>query len=289
MTDFRKDLFDEIKTKRPNITDSSIKTYISCLSSLSKKLNEGKLDKTFFVHNKTEILKYLEGVTNSQTKKTILSALYILTGIEDFKVLMLDECNKVNNQYKEQKLKPDRENNRISFDEVKDKVNELYNTLNKEKSKENYINYLLVGLMSGIFTPPRRSEWAYVKIKDYNTKEDNYYCKGKFIFNKYKTFKKYGQQILDAPKELKSVINKWLKLNDSEYFFYNVNTGKPFTNSILCRRLYSIFNKKISVDQLRSIFLSDKYKDLPALKNMEDTATKMGNSIETQFNNYIKK
>ena len=289
MTELRKELFEELKKKRPNITDSSIKTYISCLSSLSKKLNEGKLDTSFFTQNKKEILKYLETLTNSQTKKTILSALYILTGLDEFKTLMIDECNKVNNQYKEQKMKPEREENNISFDEVKDKVNELFDKLNKEKSKENYINYLLVALMSGVFTPPRRAEWAYVKIKDYNTKEDNYYSKGKFIFNKFKTFKKYGQQILDVPKELKGVINKWLKLNDTEYFFYNVNTGKPFTNSILCRRLYTIFNKKISIDMMRNIFLSNKYKDLPTIKNMEDTATEMGHDLKSALEFYVKK
>ena len=39
MSDFRKMIADELREKRPNISDSSEKTYASTLFSLRKKMN----------------------------------------------------------------------------------------------------------------------------------------------------------------------------------------------------------------------------------------------------------
>jgi hypothetical protein len=60
-------------------------------------------------------------------------------------------------------------------------------------------------------------------------------------------------------------------------------------NSDYNRLLNKIFGKTISVDSLRSIYLSEKYKNVPNYNEMADTATKMGNSIPTSLINYVKK
>jgi hypothetical protein len=177
----------------------------------------------------------------------------------------------------------------MTFDEIKDKVNELKNELKKEPSKDNYINYLLVALMSGIYTPPRRSEWVYVKIKNFNKDTDNYYDKNMFHFNIYKTVEKYGKQTLECPKELKPVITKWIKLNPTEYLFYNTSNNKQFSKPDLTKRLYKIFGKKISVDMMRSIFLSNYYKEIPRLQEMEKIANEMGHDIKSGIEFYTKK
>ena len=56
---FKEDIAKVIKEKRSNITDSSIKTYVSLLSSLDKKLNGGE-DIKFFSEDKKEILEFNE-------------------------------------------------------------------------------------------------------------------------------------------------------------------------------------------------------------------------------------
>jgi hypothetical protein len=50
-----------------------------------------------------------------------------------------------------------------------------------------------------------------------------------------------------------------------------------------------VFGKSISVDYLRSIYLSHIYKDVPKLEHLENIATQMGHSISTAMTDYVKK
>jgi hypothetical protein len=52
--------------------------------------------------------------------------------------------------------------------------------------------------------------------------------------------------------------------------------------------LYSFFEKPISTSMLRHIFLTDKYKNVPALTDMMDTASHMGHDVSMALK-YIKK
>ncbi len=61
------------------------------------------------------------------------------------------------------------------------------------------------------------------------------------------------------------------------------------TNVDYNRMLQKIFGKTISVDNLRSIYLSDKYKNIPSLVDMEKTAEAMGHQVVTALENYVKK
>jgi len=55
------------------------------------------------------------------------------------------------------------------------------------------------------------------------------------------------------------------------------------------RTLQKIFGKTISVDNLRSIYLSEKYKNIPSLVDTEKTAEAMGHTVSTSLENYVKK
>ena len=78
MSDLKILLQEKLKETRPNLSTSSVKTYISILSNIYKKLNgEGNIE--WFNKESNQILKSLEE-KNDQTKKTNLSALFILTG-----------------------------------------------------------------------------------------------------------------------------------------------------------------------------------------------------------------
>ena len=103
------------------------------------------------------------------------------------------------------------------------------------------------------------------------------------VFNSYKTAKKYGSQIYEIPVPLIPIVKKYLKLNKSDYLekwrcFYDEN-----------RTLQKIFAKTIPVDNLRSIYLSEKYKNIPSLVDMQETATAMGHQITTALTDYVKK
>ena len=78
-------------------------------------------------------------------------------------------------------------------------------------------------------------------------------------------------------------------MNTSDYLFPKKDGEHPMSNVDYNRMLQKIFGKGISVDALRSIFLSEKYKDVPAIIEMEKTATAMGNDYMTGLKDYVKK
>ena len=91
----------EIKKNRDKLSASSLKTYVSTLFNLYQKMKSVDDTLEFFKHS-TEILKYLEE-NPSSTSKIILSALFLLTGDDAYRALMLTDCKEVNETYKLQK------------------------------------------------------------------------------------------------------------------------------------------------------------------------------------------
>jgi integrase len=153
-----------------------------------------------------------------------------------------------------------------------------------------------------VHNPPRRNKDYQLMniVKKYNDKYDNdinylSYDENKFIFNNYKTSKKYGRQILDMNDELKECVDFYLKFHPKvkgkitktlNTPFLVSHTGSPLvqTNS-MTKLLNKVFGKKISSSALRHIFLTDKYKDV--VDEMKDDALMMGHSTGQQ-KDYIK-
>ena len=194
MVDIKQIIHDEIIKNRPNLGISSIKTYISILSNLNKKM-DGDKNLEWFKTDHGKILNYLDE-KNDQTKKTTLSALYILTGLKEYQTMMNSIMKKVNDIYKDQRMNTKQEENWISIDEIKTKYDALhldaFSMLNKKKILyENVMmEFLLMSFLSGILTPPRRSlDFSDLKIRNLDVKTDKYYQSGKLYFNKYKASK----------------------------------------------------------------------------------------------------
>ncbi len=289
MESFRQNISNKLRANREKISDSSIKTYASMLSSINKKLG-GEKDLEFFSKDTDKIINYIkENITSFQTQKTLLSALYILTDLKEYKDFMLEICKKVNDNYKEQKMNDKQKEHRISFQEVQDKVNSLLSIIKTNPSLNSYELFLIAAFSSGVYAPPRRSEFAFVKIKNFDRRTDNYLEKNKIVFNSYKTAKKYGSQIYEVPSPVIPILKKYLRLNKTDYLFPKRNGNECMTNVDYNRTLQKIFGKTISVDNLRSIYLSEKYKNIPSLVDMEATATAMGHQIVTSLENYVKK
>ena len=83
---FREKIHDAIKERRPQLSASSLKTYVSILFNLHKKLEPDGDDLKFF----GEDHKILESLKDKppQTRKTILSALFVLTGNAEYNKIM---------------------------------------------------------------------------------------------------------------------------------------------------------------------------------------------------------
>jgi hypothetical protein len=119
-----------------------------------------------------------------------------------------------------------------------------------------------------------------------------------FIFNKYKTAKKYGTQTVDFQNAdmLKDVLTMYLKhhplhkgkvTKNTEFRFLAYQDGSPLSavNSIT-RILNKSFGKKVGSSMLRHIYLSSKYADIK--DEQQRDADAMGHSVAEQQGVYVK-
>ena len=284
---------DKIKEKRPNLNSSSLKTYVSILFNLHKKLDPDGETLDWF-NDDVKILDFLKEKT-PQTRKTVLSALFVLTGNENYQKLMIDDCKHTNEMYKSQKKSQKEEENWMSSTEIKEIYDDLYQRVNlmfSQKLIADYTtinNYILLGCLGGIsgIAPRRSKDYTEMKIKNY-TNQDNFYKAGKFYFNVYKTAKEYGEQIIDVKQkapEFFKILNKWVKINPTEYLLFSSNQQK-LTSPQITRMLNKLLGKNVSSSMLRHIYLTEKYGDIQ--NEMEMDAKEMSHSKSTQAE-YIKK
>jgi integrase len=289
------DLKDFIEKKRPNLSASSITTYASILKNLFKKVfNTDDIDIKKF-DNTEQILNFLKDVPSSK-RKTILSSLVIITDKKAYRDLMLEDVRNYNKEIDKQEKSETQEESWVNSNKVKEVYEELKKTaelLYKKKTlstsdMQQIQNYIIVSLLGGIYIPPRRrKDFVDFKIKNINKEKDNYIEKNKLIFNSYKTAKTYGQQIVDIPIQLKNILQKWIKINPTDYLLFDSNMN-ALSSVKLNQRLNKIFEKKVGVNQLRHTFLTDKYKKTSQeSKSLENDMKSMGSS-KNMADTYIK-
>lgn len=287
MTDKIKELI--IKNK-PNISKSSISTYLSILKNLYINVfKDDKFDLNNF-DNTDKILNSLKDLEPNK-RKTILASLVVITDNKKYREQMLKDIEEYNANESKQKKSDKQTDSWLDMPEI----NQIYNDLEQvvkhlyKKKDLNMTdlqeiqNYIIMCVLSGKFIPPRRSkDYVDFKIKDIDQEKDNYIERKNMIFNSYKTAKTYARQELPIPPELLKILNKWIKVNPTEYLLFDSN-GKKLTNVKLTQRLNKIFGKKASVNQLRHTYLSCKYQDtIKQNKEMADDMKAMGSSMAQQ-------
>ena len=281
--------------KRSTLSKSSINTYASILKNLYKKVfNDTEYDLKKFEKSEP-VLEYLKDMPPNK-RKTILSALVVITNEKAYRDLMMEDVRDYNKEIDTQTKTETQKENWINGDGIQDIYNELKtnaDALYKKKSLtpsdlQQIQNYIILSVLSGIYVPPRRSkDFVDFKIKNIDKTKDNYLDKNKMIFNSYKTAKTYGQQSVEIPKELKSILTKWIKINPTEYFLFDQNMNQ-LSSVKLNQRMNKIFGKKISVNAMRHSFLTDKYsKTSEESKKLAADMSAMGSS-KNMADTYIK-
>lgn len=295
-------LAKHIRANRPNITDSSVKTYVSILSNMYYREHDRDtpINLAFF-RDENRILDLLSAKT-PQTRKTVLAACVVLNGEsfdnkllgEKMKEDLKDTREEVNKQVKTKK----QEDNWEDYDKIKQLQNAYEVEALKKLSTKGAIDhtarefltrYMMLTLSSGVYFPPRRSEMIHIKMKDVDKEKDNYIdlSTNEIVYNQFKTMKKYGQQRVKFPPAFKAIVKKYLaKMSGQTYLLER--QGIPFLATELTREMYKIFGKNISTSMLRHIYLSSVYQDVPTIKEMQERATDMGHSISEALQ-YVKK
>jgi integrase len=210
---------------------------------------------------------------------------------------MISDVKKSEDELMNQSKTEKQEKNWLPYDDVKNMQThyeklamDILSTKGKidETKKEILAKYMVLTLSSGVYFGPRRSEMVLIKVKDVDQKKDNYIdlSTNEFVYNQYKTAKKYGQQRVKFPSAFKAILKKYLsKITGQTYLLEHM--GLPYDTTRITRTLNQIFGRKISTSMLRHIYLTNHYEGIPALKEMNQLAQDMGQSVGVALQ-YIK-
>lgn len=298
-----------------DITESSKKLYIKNL----QRLAGSEIKSLSFLKSPEEIMKKLEKYKPNTQRTYIISIVSLLKCtldidpknkklFEKYSTIM-DEFNK---QLKSNTAPTEKETaNWMPKDELDNKRAELITEVNafpkKKELTESQFEVLQKTLLLSLYTlqRPRRNvdyqQMMIVKKTDDALPTDKNYLfldTNKFLFNRFKTEKKYTSQTEDITPEMKVVIDLYIKLFPlakalkkkdivAVPFICNYK-GEAYTNNNdMTRLLYKVFDgKKVGSSMYRKMFLTEKYGKI--LNELKDDTTAMGTSTNMAENHYVK-
>jgi len=253
-------IMDKLKDYAPSSQESYVAMIVSILNKYQSKMNDKAR------------LQYVS-ILKDPSKYFVKRERNVMTPNQKANWLEKDDMMKMIGEVEQKGIKASRKRKNITT-----------------KDYDDIVNYFIVSLYTKL--PPRRNkDYSIMKI---NSDEGNTYMTdtNEFIYRDYKTSGKYGEQKIslneypEMNKVMKVYMNK--RVENDNGFLITRHDGSNFrqTND-MTRRLNKIFGgKKISSTALRNMYVKDKYKD--ANKEMVDDATKMGHSVSTQQNQYVK-
>jgi hypothetical protein len=258
--------------------------FLNDIDNIKSKIEKYKPNtRRTYIISIVSILKCLTAPDKKPTKK--LKKLF-----DDYSTIM----NDYNSKLKDQTTITD-STKILKTDEINDIYEEIkQKAMEKTSNKQDYQDYLILSLYH-LIAPRRNKDYIYMKfVNSYNndlSKDFNYYDGSKFYFNVYKTRGKYQEQIIDVPKELKIILNNYIKkykIENNNFILTDKNNNDLTKNTnSMTGILNRIFKSKVGSSMLRRSFLTNKYgKSRDEL--IEDVEA-MGTSANVANNNYIKK
>lgn len=264
-------LIVKIREVKPDITDSTLRTYIYNINRLEKYLDVDDFDK--IVRNKPSyVMKRLKQVRDFNRRKPLNMACIIYA-----KIIKAKRAEKIYKEYLRNTLNP--EYRTSHYDQQK-----------SEKEKKNMITYqqLMAVLDSPINSKdfnlflhlyiayPVRNEWARVSL---NENKPNHIKPTQEGYNlqitAYKTIKQYGDQTYNiTDKKIIDLLKDHIGDRKDKNLFLN-SKGNPWTGSGFITFIQKGFqkhypNKNISTGMLRKILISEELKNDPTLKALEE-------------------
>jgi len=309
ITEFMSNLSKELVEKK-GVTESSALQYVKTMYVLNDKASFKTLS---FLRNTEEIAKKIEQYAQSTQKSILASIVSVLSLINEkptYKKIYKYYYEKMMGKSKEaretdttEKTEKQKEN-WMNWKEICETADGLREEATKAAAKKTVtvaeyaalLNALVLGLY--VYTQPRRNQdyldmLVVKKWREDMPKDRNYLdlAGQRFIFNKYKTAKKYGAQIIAIPntetQPLMDTIAMYLKFQPlfkaskgkEAVPFLVAGDGHPLTAvNAITRVLNRIFGKRVGSSMLRHIFLSDKYD----VAEMKEDAEAMGHSMSEQ-------
>lgn len=287
-----------ISANKPNIAKSTLKSYGATIVSICKEIDLKTVDEAIkhFNSSPKKIIFIFHDKPASRIKN-IMTALIAFCdnkkAIEAYRKVLMENGKTIDDNEEKQEKSGKQEENWESWDQVLKVYDQLKEEAQPLFKRDSYtqasmkmlLQYIILSMY--VLIPPRRiADYQNFKIANIDKEKDNYFdeAKKQLVFNQYKTSKHYGQQTVDAPKELVDLLHKWMPVAKrySDYLVFN-SYGKGLSQPQITKLINSIFGKNISASMLRHIYVSDVVlKDVPKRTELEKIASDMGQSVEQQ-------
>jgi hypothetical protein len=322
-------LREDIKKGR-DMKDTSLTAYLRNISKLAKGITKKEFKTLAFLKEYKKVIDFIDDKSLSSQRVSLASILVALSpsgrgkykkGYEEvakkYTRYLTTQAKTYDDNIKTQRKSAKQKGNwatRAELEKVRKKYlsnikrigytqkDKDFKAGKEKRHRELLQKYVVASLY--LLHPPRRNSYANMKIisnKDYEKlskgeMENNNYLvivsrnKKFFSFGNYKTSKKYGVVEKQVERKLNTVLNLWLKFNDSEYLLLNSRGGKMTTNGLtkFLQKTFAPTGKKISSTMLRHIFVSEEF-DPEVYKKMQEVAKDMGHSVAEQQEVYVKK
>mgnify|MGYP006127518971 FL=1 len=320
--DYLSTLITQLKEKRPHLAEGSVNMYRGGIISLFKTVNDKNSIKTFtnldWLDDSDKVSKdisdmplqtqkilfqsasvFLDAQGKDELVKKYRAALFAVKKLHDKetegqnKTVKEEEnwCSwksleKVRNNYKQQVMNLGLLDAKITPDKVKPSQMALFQ------------KWVITSLYT--YQPPVRADYAmdilsqseYDAVPDEEKSKNNYLVINKrekfFHFNKYKTHNLHGDKRVKVNKPMNAVLNKWLNINKSGWLLLNIKK-EPVNENQLGKAVTVAFEpcgKRIGINMLRKIYLTEKYQHEKAEKKADADA--MLHSVSTQQKEYVK-
>lgn len=159
-------------------------------------------------------------------------------------------------------------------------------------SHSSYLPYVILSLY--VLHAPVRADYAnmFIYVSDDLVPDgitDNYcviVTNPRFVFQKYKTAKTQGVNVVPMNDEIHQILINWMGINYSDYLLtaYNpqLDEFRPISENALVKRVYNIFtkykNKHVTINTLRHSYVSYKARNDQHLKEKKMVAKHMMHS-----------
>ena len=299
---------EKIKELRPNLKDNTIKQYETQLRKLQKIFDT---DNYKFLEDPKKVEEKLSHLHYTSRRNVYNAVIILLMALDKDKKLieeygeMRDELNK---QYQDEqasgKISEKQKDNFVDIEELYKMLEQMEKEIKplKKKDKLNQNERQLIKaytIFSSLIRIPVRNDLAglifiskttYNKLSDKEKEENNYLVQLKnnlqYIFNEYKTAKKYKENVIDIPKDLQKILRMYIKFNNYKVGDVIFPISKNGLTQLLTKYSMKYMNKKISSTMIRKSYLSSKYSDMK--KEMEKDSKIMGHSVGTAQKVYVK-
>lgn len=257
-------------------------------------------------------MEYVNTKKSVSTKRTYISC--IITALKDkpsydeirrqYQMILKNDFSESFSDEKTDKQKDNWVELDVLRKKLEDKQVQLFRDIKAQKKEPlnqilfNDLTAHIVCCLYLMIEPRRNKDYAQMYIGTGTDVEKNYYDvkKTQFIFNNYKTNKKYNTQVVDIPKNLQDVLKVYMKYhsktNPRFILFYN-EQGLQLDGDI--KNILSVYlGTKMGVSLLRNIYASSVMKDdknelHQLISKIDDVASKMGTSSTVLLNQYTKK